>query len=325
MVTLHAASPGRPWHHMLCTGPDTLTTPKRIPNANSSLPDASCDNLWTAARARTVSWVHEVLLPTSAAGGVPASRRRRCQPPDYCLSTSPDCCSILCCAVRCGAVLCCAVLSVTGCSSRKVGHIYYYSRITGDLSLHAFVDRLPCCRLFLFDLARAAAVNPVQLVSLSSLPPGPCPSLSPRAWPEPPKQAMASKARSEDQHAYDNILSSASASRSFSPAAWATRHPRRRAPESDPSSAQIHESPQPFLDHTPPSLTCTSDEPALLPWDAVPPRADAPLFRCFLGARDRSRAFTNSTSSRPPLRHVTAPQAWPPRRDSLNAPTSGVR
>lgn len=141
---------------------------------------------------------------------------------------------------------------------------------------------------------------------------------------------MASKAYAqaqahEDQHAYDNLLSSASTYGSFSPAAWTSRHPRRRAPESDPSSLQIHESPQSSFNNSPPSRS--SDEHPLLPSGAVTPAAaDAPFFRRFLGARDRPRAFHYATpSDRPPLCHVNAPQAWPPRRDSLNAPTSGVR
>lgn len=135
---------------------------------------------------------------------------------------------------------------------------------------------------------------------------------------------MASKAHGENQQtAYDSILSPASTYGSFSPPVWTNRHPRRRAPESDPLSAQIHGYPQSLFNTSPPSGT--SDEPALLSWDAVPPAADAPFFRRFLGARERPRAFSTSISSRSPLRHVTVPQAWPPRRDSLNAPTLGVR
>lgn len=141
---------------------------------------------------------------------------------------------------------------------------------------------------------------------------------------------MASKAHAqleEDQHAYHDILSPASTYGSFSPVDWANRHPRRRAPESDLASVQVHESPPRCFDISPPSRT-SNDKPVLLPWGAVPVplTVDAPFFRRFLGARDRTRALYTSTASQySPVRHVNAPQAWPPRRDSLNAPTSGVR
>lgn len=134
---------------------------------------------------------------------------------------------------------------------------------------------------------------------------------------------MASReAQSQDQHAYDSILSSASTC--FSPVA--SRHPpRRRAPESDPSSpvttATTSERP-----HTTP-CACPfpppDDTDLLLLQDLVPSVTDDPFFRRYFGARDLPRLFTNPTC--PPLRHVTAAQPWPPRRDSLNAPTSRVR
>lgn len=169
-------------------------------------------------------------------------------------------------------------------------------------------------------------------------------------------------ATTDDLRAYDKKTKKTTlpASTCFSPAA--DRHPPRRAPDPDRRlSAQIPEpskypplftsldcSRPPSPPPPPPNPHAERDEQhvsELLLYTAVPSlpaaaataSADAPFLRRI---RDLPRVFTNdlnysstsSSSSRPPppppspLRHVTAPRAWPPRKDSLSAPTtSGVR
>lgn len=154
----------------------------------------------------------------------------------------------------------------------------------------------------------------------------------------------------------DKTTALPAASTCFSPAAG--RHPPpQRAPDPDRrSSAQIPEPPRyppspSSLDRSrPPSPPVLAAATARNTFDAAEPDheqsddflaytaaavcslADSPFRR---QGRDLPQALTTtktaftSSSSRPPpspLRHVTAPRAWPPRRDSLNAPTtSGVR
>lgn len=140
--------------------------------------------------------------------------------------------------------------------------------------------------------------------------------------------ASPSVRRQGQHHAYDSILSTASTF--FGPAA-SRPSPCQRAPESnlppaDETTSNLAQSASSaiYTNRLPPASPPANGHPERdLLFEPKHGTPDDRPRRRRLEARSPPRIFNNSNDC--PLRHAAVAQPWPPRRDSLSTPVSGVR